>query len=59
VPAIVADILGEQSAKCCLSRRGCPGETVDDITFGHYGDRIGRKTMLILTPFMMEVATPT
>jgi MFS family permease len=32
---------------------------VGGIIFGHYGDRIGRKTMLILTPFMMEVATPT
>jgi MFS family permease len=57
--AIVADVLGKRRAKRCPSRRGCPGETVDYITFGHYGDRIGRKTMLILTLFMMEVATPS
>ena len=30
---------------------------VDDITFGHYGDRLGCKTMFILTLFMMTVAT--
>ena len=59
MPAIVADALGERRAKRCQSRRGCPCETVNDITFGHYGDRIGRKTMLILTLFMMEVATPS
>jgi MFS family permease len=59
VPAIVANVLGERRAKRCQSRRGCPGATVDDIIFGRFGDRIGRKTMLILTLFMMEVAIPS
>ena len=59
MPAIVADVLSERRAKRRQSRKGCPGETVDDITSGHYGDKIGRKTMLILTLFMMEVATPS
>jgi MFS transporter, MHS family, shikimate and dehydroshikimate transport protein len=30
---------------------------VGSVVFGHYGDRIGRKTMLILTLFIMGVAT--
>lgn len=30
---------------------------IGSIIFGHYGDRIGRKTMLILTLFIMGVAT--
>jgi hypothetical protein len=32
---------------------------VDDITFGHYRDRSGRKTMLILKLFIMEVVPPS
>ena len=30
---------------------------VGSVIFGHYGDRIGRKTMLIMTLFIMGVAT--
>jgi MFS transporter, MHS family, shikimate and dehydroshikimate transport protein len=30
---------------------------VGSVIFGHYGDRIGRKTMLILTLFIMGVST--
>ncbi len=30
---------------------------VGSVIFGHYGDKIGRKTMLILTLFIMGVAT--
>ncbi len=30
---------------------------VGSIIFGHYGDRIGRKTMLIMTLFIMGIAT--
>lgn len=30
---------------------------VGSVIFGHYGDRVGRKTMLILTLFLMGVAT--
>jgi MHS family shikimate/dehydroshikimate transporter-like MFS transporter len=30
---------------------------VDEIDFGHFGDRIGRKTMLVLTLTIMGVAT--
>lgn len=59
MPAIVADVFGERRAKRCQSRRGCPCETVDDITFGHYRDRTGRKTMLIRKLFIMEVVPPS
>ena len=30
---------------------------VGSVIFGHYGDRIGRKTMLIMTLFIMGIAT--
>jgi MHS family shikimate/dehydroshikimate transporter-like MFS transporter len=36
---------------------GFVARPVGSVIFGHYGDRIGRKTMLILTLFIMGVAT--
>ena len=36
---------------------GYVARPVGSLIFGHYGDRIGRKTMLILTLFIMGVAT--
>ncbi len=36
---------------------GFVARPVGSLIFGHYGDRLGRKTMLILTLFIMGVAT--
>ncbi|MDQ3927142.1 MAG: MHS family MFS transporter [Actinomycetota bacterium] len=36
---------------------GFVARPVGSVIFGHYGDRIGRKTMLILTLFMVGAAT--
>src|SRR5918998_1922949 len=36
---------------------GFVARPVGSVIFGHYGDKIGRKTMLILTLFIMGVAT--
>src|SRR5215218_295640 len=36
---------------------GYVARPVGSLIFGHYGDRLGRKTMLILTLFIMGVAT--
>ncbi len=36
---------------------GFVARPVGSVIFGHFGDRIGRKTMLILTLFIMGVAT--
>lgn len=36
---------------------GFLGRPIGGIIFGHYGDKIGRKTMLVLTLMMMGIAT--
>src|SRR5919199_1175452 len=36
---------------------GFVARPIRSLIFGHYGDKIGRKTMLILTLFIMGVAT--
>jgi hypothetical protein len=39
------------------SKRPSPDRPVGAIVFGHFGDRIGRKSMLVTTLMLMGLAT--
>ncbi|MGA9430572.1 MAG: MFS transporter, partial [Xanthobacteraceae bacterium] len=52
-----ADILISTLLAYVTSFVGFLSRPIGGIIFGHYGDRIGRKTVLILTVLIMGVAT--